>query len=190
MTSPKEILMRALAAVEEAKTPTDLRESAFGRVFDLLANQPDSESTGMADSADKRPDETSSWEEKIAASFGISVADVGEAFEYADNELMVIVPTSAVSETTKDGVKELAHLVSAGRQAIGLEEATSTKIIRPIAQHYGKFDSHFAGNVDELENLFIVRQLNARDKSLKARRKAFEEAGQLVKRMLEDRSSH
>lgn len=196
MTNVDEILQRALKAVEDADVPEDLREAAFTKSFDLLAQdseggngnkrQPGGESDEASTDEAVEPD---AWDARIATRLEITTAEVREVYEKSENGLDLIVPTSALDDSIKAGVQELAHLISVGRQAMGLEEATSTKVILPIAEHYGKKDKNFAANVDGLDQLFVIKRINRYEKTLKARAKAFEKAGALVKRILEEPES-
>jgi hypothetical protein len=195
MTSPQEILRKALKLIEESDVPDDLREAAFNKSFDLLAGRSSApldggvRRGGESDGDSKEVTSDGEWDSKIAMKLKVEPSQVREVFEQSDTGIALVVPSSALDDSISVGVRQIAHLVSVARQSAGLEESTSTNIIGQFAVDYGKKDKNFSRHIDGLDDLFVVKRISHREKTLRARVKAYEEAGRLVKRMLEGSQS-
>jgi hypothetical protein len=146
-----EALRGAVQALSEAKVPDDLREIAFAKALDhLLGNAaPGRRVEGSGEHPGAGGDDGSGGKSvdlgnplgKIAAKFHVDVQTVERFFEVDDDGVHLLMPTRSLSSKKQQAMQEVAYLVAAGRQAIGLEEFTGWKTIRDTCENRGVLDS-------------------------------------------------
>jgi hypothetical protein len=186
-----DILAKALAAVEKANVPDDLRQAAFDSAVRLLSNgapQAASASAPAPRAETPAPQEptlaaSSDPHAALATKAGVTAAAVREVFEVEGDVVHLVVPTKDLPSSKRTGQKRVALLIAGARQAIGLEERTSTKTIRAVCEDYSLLDHHFSEAIDEMSDIFTVRKENAKSKLLMLKRQGWEEFARVVQEL-------
>jgi hypothetical protein len=188
-----EILRTAHESVTAAAVPEALQNVAFEKAVDLAAAR-----AGLAPVApplstptptlphDRPPtgDTPPKTLGRIAEKLGLSPATVGEVFHLDGETLSLGVGTGQLEASKAKGAEQIALLIAAGRQAGEWDaEWTATTEIHPIADLYGKFDSgNFASTIKKMDEVFSFSG-NGTGRKVKVRRKGFEQAAALVKKL-------
>jgi hypothetical protein len=186
----RDVLVRALEAVDEAQVPADLRSVAFEKAVDLLT-------VGAADPiqplekvrrngvGNVQITTDASPLEKIAARLSLDVGVVQDVYDYDEGGARVIVSSKKLDRGFGPGTKQLALLVAAGRQATGDDEDwTSVDAIRKACEDYGKLDpSNFATHIKAMKNEFSFKLNSAQKREVKLTRPGWEAAGELVEKL-------
>jgi len=178
------ILRQAADAVVEAHLPDAVQSIAFDKAVDLIAgvattgNRPAKKQAQMGPGSD-----SGDVLEKIATRLDVDRELIDETFEATNGHVALTIARSKLEEQKTRGTKQIALLVSAARQAAGIEEWTEAKTIRAIADHYGKYDSpNFAAAIAELGDFFSFSGSGA-NRKLRMRRAGFEEAANLITKL-------
>lgn len=83
-----------------------------------------------------------SWQGKIAKKLSINTSDVEKIYHFDDDTLSLIIDHKKMPSTTAQKVAHIAALISAGRQAIGLDEkATGFNTINEVCKYYCCYDT-------------------------------------------------
>lgn len=188
MNDVSKILVDAFKDVEKAKVPDDLREIAFREAIRLRegreAPRDDMPTPEAKLSPKKGGSSTRGALAQIADRFGVSEAQLSEVFAERDNESRLAIGTRALPGGKAPATKEIALLVVGARQATG-EEWTSVNVIRDWCKEYGKYDSaNFGKTVAGMDNLFQFSG-KGQKREVKMRQPAWEEAGDIVRRIME-----
>jgi len=160
----QEILIQAQKAVDEAKISEDLRKVAFDKAVEMLTGQ----STAIPNAHGAVPSRarsmpTSGGEEpvvaKIARKLGFPAETIAEIYsEDAQGGVELVVGVGKLDHMTASATKQLALLISGGRQLAEIEEWTKTKIIRQVCVHYGRFDApNFAKTLKQMDDMFSFK---------------------------------
>jgi hypothetical protein len=173
-----EILRQAADVVAAANLPKDFHSVAFGKAVDLIAGIDNS--VPSTKSRDEAAGDSVDVLQRIAAKLSVDSDMIGEFFEVDDGEVRLTVAPSKLEAPKSKGAKQIAVLLSAARQAAGIEDWTETKIIREVVDDYGKFDSgNFATALNELGD-YLSFSGTSRNRKVKMRKAGFEHAGQLL----------
>ena len=182
----KDILAAAKKAVEEAGIPDDLKLTAFGKAIDLYSSsvtllRTESQNTDIGSpQAPSGHESDESLMDRIAKHLKLDRTIIDEVYYEEDGEVRLSVSKSKIESSKSAGTKQLAVLISAGRQASGLEEVTSFEVIRQVAEDYNRLDStNFAKAVDAMGHIFSFRG-QGKSRSVKLGRPGFEEASKYV----------
>jgi hypothetical protein len=159
------ILIEAQKAVDEAKVAEDLRSAAFQKAVEMLSGQvtPIPVRGGPALLRTGAPTTVTAGDEalvaKIARKLTISTDTIAEVYSSgADGALEVVVGVGKLDGKTAAATKQLALLVTGGRQLAEIEEWTKTKIIRHVCIHYGRFDQpNFAKTLKQMDEAFSFK---------------------------------
>jgi hypothetical protein len=188
-------LKRAVAAVEEAGVPEDLREEAFRAALASEGLQPAPAASGAVGKGDSSPvgegppSDASEPLQKIAKKLKLDPALVGRIFEIDGDTVHLLVSTSDLDSKASVSQQEITLLVIAARQAAGLDdELTHVKEVREIAKEFGVFDSNFSGNITPLKGSRIRFTGSAATRQFKMNQPGFEAAAAIVKRLAEQSS--
>jgi hypothetical protein len=167
-----DLLSRALAAVDSAQIPDDLKEIAFTHALALLGA-----GVGPASGAGAKPGQTGTGNaiptpavstdggalgglgllDKIAAGLGVELDKVKRLFAEKDGAPQLIVKSSKLPKTKAAAAHDLALLMMAGRQLGGLDEYTEAEVLRDLVKRYGKFDqSNFAQQMKALDHYILT----------------------------------
>lgn len=175
------ILREAYDAVKAAKLPTEVEGVALSKAVDLIAGVRQAQGEVKKEEVAADPGDLLG---KIGAKFRVNRELIEDTFEVEDGSVNLTISRTKLEALKTKGTKQIALLLAAGRQAAGLEKATETKVIRTVAEEYGKLDPpNFASTLAEMTDSFIISGARA-DKTMKARRGTFEEAGRLITALL------
>jgi hypothetical protein len=183
-----DILRAAHEAVTAAGLPEELQRAGFEKAIDLLAGGGSSASPEAPDGAAGPVDPPEGGDirtlARIASKLGLSVETVGEVFHIEGEALALGLATSMFPAAKATAAQEITLLVAAGRQAGGWDaEWTATSEVRPIVDAYGKLDSgNYAGSITSMADDFSFSGSGV-SRRLKVKRKGFENATALVKRL-------
>lgn len=177
-----EILKQAAKAVEDADLPDDLRKSGFEKAVDLASGVKPAPATAPQEGPEDTPNEGEQpqWVDTLAKKLEITPELVTQVYTYDDGELGIEIPHQWLGNSKKVGMQDLTRIVTAGRQALDLETATSTKDIRPILDEYGVRDDNYSTHVDELKDEFIIKP-DGQNKTLKASKPTMTSVGERIK---------
>ena len=121
---------------------------------------------------------------KIAAKFHVDVQTVERFFEVDDDGVHLLIPTRSLSSKKQQATQEVAYLVAAGRQAIGLEEFTGWKTIRDTCENRGVPDSsNFGLAMGKLDGDGLRIKGKGGCRELKINAAGYEKAGEIITRM-------
>ena len=121
----------------------------------------------------------------IAKRLGLASEDVDRIFHIDAEELELTVPVSALSNQKRTATREIAILVTAGRQAASLDQReTDADVVRAVCDHYKKLDTaNYSATIRDLNGTLTVRE-KGRKKFLKMTQPAWEEASGLARKVL------
>ena len=184
------ILREAMKAVEDAKIDDDdMRQIAFREAIALAA-------AGQAPSAPSMTAPLSANESAIkhktgdsigaiASRLGISADEADRIFHVDVDSLELTAPVAALTSQKRAATQEIAFLVTAGRQAAGIDDLeTDAETVRSVCEHYKKLDSpNFSSTIRDLNGVLTVRE-KGRKKYLKMTQPAWDKASEVAKRVL------
>jgi hypothetical protein len=120
---------------------------------------------------------------RIAAKLGVTEEDVEFVFGFEGDNLALQVPPSRLAPVLRDAVKQIIYLVTAGRQAAGLDTKTPAREIKTVCVERGKADTNFSRIVDQLHGEGLVVGGSGRGKTVRVNADGFERAGQIIKQL-------
>lgn len=186
-------LKEALAAVEEAGIPDELREVAFAAALEHLLprgaaglhteqqQQPDgAPPPAPAERAQVRGDDPIA---KIARRLQIDATEAGRVFDVDEEGVHVIVQRARLADSRLGATQQIAQLVAAARQAAGLDEGwTSVDTVRKAVEQKGVLDApNFARALNALDGQGLRLRGQRGNRELKMHDTGFEAAGELVR---------
>jgi hypothetical protein len=183
------LLKEALKAVDSSGVPAELRPGAFREAIRLLSS--DLVPSGQQRSPSVQPKRTEpdsdGTHEHLAAlanRLGLSGDVVSEVYHFDAGDLKLIVAPSKLESDKASATKQIALLISAGRQGSGIDSAwTPSKVIRDACDEFGRLDSaNFAAVLGSMGDTFGFDG-KGRGRKVKVNRSGFEQAGTLVKRL-------
>jgi hypothetical protein len=188
----REVLVRALEEVDEAKVPAELRSVAFGKAVDLVAigagkltapsQQVRQDQQNRAGDAQTAAD--LSPLEKVATRLKLDLEVVQDVFDHDDQGLRIIVSPKKLDKRIRPGARQLALLVVSGRQAAGDDEDwTSVDTIRKVCEDYNKLDApNFAAHIKAMKDEFNLKG-SPQKREVKLTRPGWEAARELVEKL-------
>jgi hypothetical protein len=186
-----QILKDALAAVDEADVPPELKATALEKAIDVLAGV----APGGTAAAERKEHDgggrgttpgghrTGDVLDKIAETLKLDREVVEEVFHHDDTEgLRIVLGTGKFEVAKRAGTKQLALLLAAGRQAAGIEEWTPTKDILTVVKDFNRFDqANFAYTIKQMDHVFLFAGSSSSDRKVKVNRQGKEEAAALIR---------
>lgn len=184
-----ESLKEALAAVDEASIPSDLREVAFKAALDSVGLRPlrEGQRGTSIPGSDSHASSESGKLSRIGEKLNLEEARVSEVFDVDDEGVHLTVRRSVLDDKQKVAQQEIAYLVVAARQADGSEEWTPISFVAAAAHDRGVHDSNFARNVGELDGEGLRFKGQRTKRELKMNQVGFEKAAEFVKHIIESR---
>jgi hypothetical protein len=186
----KELVKRAVAIVEGAAVPEDLRAAVFQQVWSTIVDPgsapliPAEMGQVVGDaSTEVRP---TSDVEQFAHKLGITVDEVEDAFRVEeDGSFSVDIATKNLPAQKRKATIDVALLVCAGRQYKS-QEFTAGTLIRSVCDDYGRLDGpNFSATMSGRDDLWSIGGgTRGHPASYRLRRPAWPEAGDTVKRLL------
>jgi hypothetical protein len=195
MTTPSALLVDALnaslAAVDAAAIPPELRPIAFSKSFDFLTGANAVTPAGTSSPLDDGDggggggaDSTSDPVAKIAGKLGVGAELVSRVYDVDEEGVHLMVGRSALDDRKRFAMQEVARLIIAGRQALGLEEFTSSKTIRDACEDRGVLDSgNFAVALAGLDGKGVRLRGSGAGREGKMNAAGYEAAADDVKRL-------
>ena len=135
-----QMLQEAQAAIDAAGVAKDIRAVAFDKAVGLLAGSPRGDLGGPIQPVGTVRPSGDSPIARIAAWLGLEEQVTSNVFAVVDDQVHVMLPTSALDSSKRGGTQQLALLVAAMNEAGG-EQWTPVDAVRPVAEHYGRYDS-------------------------------------------------
>lgn len=177
------ILAEAAADVERSGVPDDLRAAAFNAAVAMRTS-------GATASAELSPRQSAGrgqadWHGRVASALGVSTDDVDEAFDLEDDRMRLTIAPSRLPRQKATAMKDVALLISAARQAAGVDADgwTSADVIRDECRELGVLDAgNFASEI-QLRDVVSVRG-RGRSRQLKITRRGLEQAGARLRELL------
>jgi hypothetical protein len=186
-------LVRALAVVEGASIPDDLRPVAFASAFwgaRETAAPPRGVvpgSIGVRGVQGIEPVEEAGKEgtglRGIAAKLGASEADVEFVYELEDKKLNLRVPPSRLAPVLRDAMTQIIYLVAAGRQAADLDDKSASGDIKAVCVECGKVDSNFSRVLAALHGEGMIVGGSGRSRTVRVNADGFERAGKIIEQL-------
>ena len=186
------ILGEAMAAVDAAGLPAQMREIAFSRAVDVIMARrtgettarmemaPESPSGSLTAMAEGRPAATDAPLSRIATRLRLDRDTVAEVFDEVDGKIDIIVPQRKLASGKSPATKQLATLVAAARQGADIEDWTDADEIRRFVEDFKRYDSaNFAASLKEMDDIFRIKQ-SGRKITLKLGRPGWDKAAELV----------
>jgi hypothetical protein len=190
-----DILGEAIAAVNEADVPDDLKQAAFSKAVDVIMARRTAETAApmgtaaaapaaaAAPTVDRAVPTAGAIVGSIAARLRLNPEVVGEVYDETDGKLDVIVPPRKLAAGKATATKQLALLVVAARQAAEIEEWTDADEIRRFVEDFKRYDqANFAATLKDMDDIFRVKQ-SGRKISLKLSRPGWDRAVELITKL-------
>jgi hypothetical protein len=180
--------------VSEAAMPV-----AFAKVFDFIASggvasppagagagPTTAPGSGSQSSASSTASSGGSPLVRVAARLGVDAGEIEKVFDFHEGELHLVVHPSRLNAAKASSTVQIALLMSAGRQALDLDEAgTSIETVRVIAEHFKRYDhKNFSTTIGTLSKVMTVRG-TGKNRTLKMTSPAWAEASTLAKSLIE-----
>jgi hypothetical protein len=181
-----DLLRKAAEAVERADVPQDLRGIAYSRALDRLGAAAPAGRNGSParNGVAAAPDAVCREIERIARWMGVDAERVARVVEVDGDGLHLTVPRSALAPVKLVAMQEVARLVSAGRQAAGLDdEYTQLATIRDACDSRGVLDRNFSSAMQRLDGDGMRFRGPSRGREVKVDPAGYEAAGALVRRL-------
>ena len=190
-------LLRATSsALSSAAVPEAVQEVAFGKAFDVLARRlirpglqgPPDEPIEIASSApDMGADDPL---RKVASKLGLEREQLQYVYDVEDGQVLLAVAPSKLSSSKAQAMRDVALLLSVGRQASGNEERTPFEPIRQQCADMGVFHTdHFAGQVAKLGDADLATfKGKGRSRELRVTGRGYEAARELILGLSGERS--
>ncbi|HST69934.1 MAG TPA: hypothetical protein VLI94_09785 [Solirubrobacterales bacterium] len=178
-------LEAAVAAVKAAKVPKDLRVAAFNAAFyggQVLRSEPEGSKTPPSPEP-KPPVDLSDEIGKIAAKLELDPDGVGLVYDVDEDGVHLTVKRDSLSDTNKFAQQEVTYLLVAGRQALGLEEWTSTKTVLATAHDRGVHDTNVSKAISALDGDGLRFRGPKAKREMKMNAVGFSKAAEIVKRI-------
>jgi hypothetical protein len=176
----KALLQQTLDTLDDANVPDAIRPVAFAKVFDALSNQAPASPNAQRDRGARSDDSTGL--DRIAERLGLPLEVVDNAFVVDANGVELVIPPGRFEARKAPATEQIALLVAASRQAIGLDEDgwTSVDHIREACENFKKHDpSNFATTLRDMDDVFTVRG-SGRDRKVRMTAPAWQRARDLV----------
>lgn len=185
-----EALQVAVAAVEAAKVPKDLRVAAFNAVFygSGKADAPDAVSSGLKSksSSAQAPSKDNNGAgpvAQIAAKLEQDGEAVGLVYDVDEDGVHLTVKRDALSSTNKIAQQEVTYLLVAGRQAVGLDEWTPTRAVIAVTHDRGVHDTNVSKAIAALDGDGLRFRGSKSGREMKMNAVGFSKAAEIVKRI-------
>lgn len=179
-------LKEVLKALDDAEVPAELRVVAFERVFDALMGG--ARPTQPAEPRQSQPvvtrDSGGEGLDAVAARLQVGRDVVDGAYYLDGDNLEIVVPPGRFDNQKSRATEQIAILVAAGRQALGLDDDwTSVDPIREQCEHFKRYDSsNFAATIKGMDKVFTVRGAG-RDRKVRMTAPAWQKAAELLKQL-------
>lgn len=118
---------------------------------------------------------------RIGSTLGLDRDIVEQVFSETDGEPILVVSPRKIASNKAQAAREIAQLISAARQAAGIEEWTGVGVVRAIVTDYGRLDGgNFASSLQQLENVVVLRG-KGQQREIKVTRQGYEAVTDMVR---------
>jgi hypothetical protein len=184
----KDILAAAAKAVDDAQLEQEFRVAGFTKAVDLIAGPVgQSDPANMGRPAREAParhtDAGAGKLDSIANKLELDAEDISEVYADENGELNIVISPWKLDAKKMAATKQIAVLVSAGRQGAGIDDWTAMEPIRRTADEFKRLDApNFAKAMQGMGDTF---RFTGSGSSLKVKlsRPGWEEAKALVKKL-------
>lgn len=127
------------------------------------------------------------WAEKIAHNLDLSVDEVNEIYYYDNDELKLIIDRKMLPGSASASTVDIAALIAAGRQSLGLDAAgTPYDLIKTALETHNCFNKkNWTGYIKKLGSRFLYEGSGS-DARLKLTNKAFEDTAAIAKKYIKE----
>jgi hypothetical protein len=142
-------LQSAWSIVEEAALPEHVQASALVKVLEVQLGGGSSTTRNTGDATQPPAGEGDSLD-RVAGRVGVSRESAELVFDASESTLQLVLPASRLDNAKAKAAQQIALLVVAGRQALGLDDAGWTSIddVREAVEYFGRYDkSNFASSI-------------------------------------------
>jgi hypothetical protein len=185
-------LRAALAALDEAGVPDELREIAFGRALDATlggfqgsvpSGRLEQPGAGGAGIESPRGDGSLSG---LAQRLGIELAAAEAIYDVDEEGLHLVIAPSKLDTSVTAAMEQIARLVVAGRQAVGVDdEWTPIGVVRAACENRGRYSrGNFSTYVSKLDGDGFRIRGTGTSREFKANAAGFESTGHLATRLV------
>ncbi len=187
------ILAEAIAAVNAADVPDDLKAAAFAKAVDVIMARRTAATAAPMGTASVAPATSPSMVRPapavgdlvgtIAARLRLDREIVGEVFDETDGKIDIIVPPRKLATAKAPAVKQLALLVAVARQGADVEEWTDADEIRGFVEDFKRYDqANFASTLKQMDDIFRFKQ-SGRKITMKLSRPGWDRAVELITKL-------
>jgi hypothetical protein len=172
----------ALQIVEESGTKEPILAAAvFTVVFSTL-------SVGVPKRVSSTGEESpvGDFYTELAKKLDLNVEQIKKIFVEKDGDVQLLVKRNQLAKSDATATKEIALLISAGRQQAGIETETSSKVIRDLCEKkYGCLNSnHYAEHIKDLGSFCYTKDVTPQNKLLTLLDPGFDEVKKIIKKVL------
>lgn len=178
--------------LNDTGVPREALGVAFGKVWDAVSGVPAPEQRQVGNRNDANRNGSTNVDEseplgRIASRLGVAPEAIEQVFDYHSDDLHLSIHPSKLDATKSRATLEIALLLSAGRQALGLDDAgTPLNVVRVNAEHFKRYDSkNFSTTLNGLSKVMTVRG-SGKDRLFKMTSPAWAEASELVKSLTDE----
>jgi hypothetical protein len=180
------LLQDAVAAVDTANVPSDLRASAFRVAAERLDGSVGDATKLTSKSADTPLTATTTENRlsNIATKLGLQTGDVAKVFDVDDDGVHLVVARSRLDNSKRTAMQEVLQLVVAARQALG-EEWTAAADVRAVADDRGVLNApNWAAAIKALDGAGFRFRGSTQAREVKINHVGYEAAAKLASRLI------
>lgn len=121
---------------------------------------------------------------KISAVLKLDRDLVELVYAVQDGEPMVVVSAKKIASNKAEGTRQLAQLISAARQIVGLEEWTSSATIRQVVTDFGRLNvGNFAAALQRMDEVALTRG-KGQQREIRITKPGIENTADLIKSLV------
>ena len=141
--------------------------------------------TGSEHKAPRILTDDAEWVDKIAHNLELTTDQVTEIYYYDNDELKLIIDRKKLPDSASASTVDIAALIAAGRQSLGLDTAgTPYEYIKTALETLNCFNKkNWTGYIKKLGSRFLYEGSGS-DSRLKLTNKAFEDAAAIAKKYI------
>jgi hypothetical protein len=172
-----------------AQVEAELREVAFAKIFEFLAQPTRQERVEPTPTAPRSPEPQTAGASgvlKLAQALDVRPEDIEYVFDVESDGIALTVRRDQLSDDRADALREAALLVSTARQVVGMDgDRTDSDVIRRQAVELGLVNKNtFRQEMGSLGPVVIGRPRGRFGRELKVTRHGRDEASRIVKRIV------
>lgn len=176
----EDLLRLAEESVRRSGVGELFQVAAFEKAFEFHRASGGSSIGGGTAEAEASPPGLA-WAEVLATYLSVPTRAVDDVFFWDGDAPIPGMSSSALDSRKAAATKQLALLIAAARQGLGLEEWTGVDFVRRACIDFGRYDeSNFAAAINEMSDSFLIRG-RGRQRVLRLRRPGVEKAARLVR---------